>query len=770
YWGNNSSRFKRPLAVYGLMEIGIAATALLWIPGIEFYKDHYASFLTLLGDNRSLLTISKFIFSTSLLFLPTVLMGGTFPILAQYIGNGNTKFASRATVLYAINTLGAASGVFLAGFLLLIEYGVSSTYSIAIFLALSIGALAIILDWFKPKQYGSENIEVQESSQNKDIPFSSPSLTYSQFILIAFSSGLLALSAETIWTRMFAQVLQNSVYSFSAILVVFLIALGVGGLLSHVLVRIGLPIIPVLLTLLSLSAVLVGISPMIFSSLTNGLNYLASESSWGDYLRAIFKLSFLVVFVPTVILGAIFPFLLKASPKINLTPGKFVGKLVLFNSLGGTIGPIIAGFLLLDLIGLWNTIKIIAILYGVIAFIIAFTSSNKRKFQLMLIPIAAIAGVITLANPPIVQLEPDEKILNTWQSSDGVLTIVESGGNIQMRLDNFYTLGDSKSTLVEQMQGHIPLLIHPSPKQTLFLGMGTGITAGASLSHKVEQVEVVELVANVVPAAQQYFSLWTNGLFKDKRVNIIADDARNYLLGTEKKFDVIVGDLFTPWHAGTGSLYTVEHFKQVKSKLSEGGIFAQWLPMYQLTPESFNIIAATFSSVFPEVTVWRADFSSSGASIALIGQEKGSVLNQKVLEKNIVNVVGNSRGADHMAGLFYLGNLKAIKNRLSSIELNTDDRRTVEFKAPILSHQASVGGETFIVGNELESLLSSLAKRLPVNQDPYLINLPTNELKYVEVGLLYFRYQKLIVDKKIQEADSVLKQINVIAPSFLNKP
>jgi spermidine synthase len=341
-----------------------------------------------------------------------------------------------------------------------------------------------------------------------------------------------------------------------------------------------------------------------------------------------------------------------------------------------------------------------------------------------------------------------------------------------MRLDNFYVLGDSRSILVEQMQGHIPLLIHPKPKETLFLGMGTGITAGASLSHDVERVVVVELVSNVIPAAKQYFSPWVNNLFNDKRVEIIADDARNFLLGSTENFDVIVGDLFTPWHAGTGSLYTVEHFQQVKKRLKKEGLFAQWLPLYQLTPESFNIIAATFASVFPEVTLWRADFSGSRASIALIGQEKGSKLSQEVLKKNIANVVNvkdnaSNKPIDHMAGLFYLGNLDALKSRLIGIEVNNDDQRTIEFKAPILTQQANAGKQTYIVKQELENLLSTLATNLPVENDSYLSKLPPSELNYVKVGLLYFRYLQFINEENESEANNILEQIQLLASDFL---
>jgi spermidine synthase len=527
------------------------------------------------------------------------------------------------------------------------------------------------------------------------------------------------------------------------------------------------------MVLLYVGAIMVGLSPVVFNAATDGLGYVASRASWFEYLWAVFRLSILVVFPPTVIIGAVFPFLLKASPVINRQPGRFVGQLVLFNSLGSTVGPILAGFVLLNTLGLWSSIKIIAVTYGALAFLVASSVTGLKRVGWMGLPTVAIIGLIGLSSPPIVRLEVGENVLDAWQSSDGVVSVVKSAENIQMRLDNFYVLGDTRSALVEQMQAHIPLLLHPTPKRTLLLGMGTGITAGASLNHNVERVVAVELVSNVIRAAQRYFSPWVNGLFNDPRVEIIADDARNFLLGTPETFDVIVGDLFTPWHAGTGSLYTVEHFQLAKKRLAPGGLFAQWLPLYQLTPESFETIAATFASVFPVVTLWRADFSGTRASVALIGQEAGSRLDQEVLQQNIPNIVGDrdkaSNGTtNHMAGLFYLGNLEAVENRLSGIMLNTDDRRNVEFQAPILSQQANAGHETYIVGKELENLLTTLATNLPADQDVYLSNLPSSEIRYIEVGLQYYRYLQLIAAGKQREADKVFEQIRALAPDFLN--
>ena len=771
FLGNASVRFKRPLRVYGLMELGIALTAFLILPGLDLYERYYAWVVSFLGGSRSALFLAKFFFGALLLLPPTFLMGGTFPILAQYIGKDRRYLERRGTILYAVNTLGAALGAFFTGFYLIREYGVSSTYGLALILAASVGVLAIVLDKFLVSYSVAPTIpEVKPKPKNNTER--STKLSYTQFAVVAFFSGVLALSAETLWTRMFAQVLQNSVYSFSAILVVFLLALALGGFVAHLFVRSRMPSKSTLAILLSVSALLVGISPNVFNIATNGLGYLAMGASWYAYVWAVFKLAFLVVLPPTVVLGAVFPFLLKVAPMTDKPSGQLVGRLVLFNSIGSFVGPVLSGFVLLDTLGLWGGIKIVAVSYGILAVMASLSFYGRKKIGWALVPIAVIMGILVLKNPTIVRLDAEETLLDSWQSSDGVVSIVQVPKNIQMRLDNFYVLGDTGSLLVEQMQAHIPLLIHPAPKKVVFLGMGTGITAGAALHHEVEKVVAVELVSNVISAAQRYFAPWTNGLFNDERVTIVADDARNYLLGTHEQFDVIVGDLFTPWHAGTGSLYTLEHFKEAKKRLSPGGIFAQWLPMYQLTSENFDIIAATFVSVFPQVTLWRADFSGTRASIVLIGQEAGTPLDENTLRQNSVHIAGGQGGSikdDHMAGLFYLGNLDAVRNRLSVIRPNTDDKRSVEFEAPILSQQANAGRAKYITGTELENFLKELADNLPPEEDPYLSDLPPDEIRYIKVGSLYQGYIRLMNAGKDKEAKMILERIQLLAPDFLKK-
>ncbi len=767
FWGRRATRIARPLRAYGLLELGIAATALLCLPGLGFYEANYSWVTGLVGGHRGALIAFKFVFSVLLLLLPTALMGGTFPVLAQYAVPDGRELGKRGALLYAANTLGAAAGALLAGFYLLPALGVGRSYFVAVTLLAAVGVVSLVLD----ATQGGQRVRPQEPSPGSTQAPGSATIGRT-FAVVAVASGFLTLAVEVLWTRMFAQVLQNSVYSFSMILVMFLVALGIGGLLAHLLARMSWTSPVVLVGLLSLGGLMVGLSPTVFRWVTGELAYIAPRATWASYVATVARTVAVVVLPPAILIGTVFPFLLKAIAGAGRAPGPLVGRLVLLNSLGAVAGPIVAGYVLLNFFGLWLALKILALAFGALALFVWMSQTRERgSLTGGGLAVAGLLGVLALPSPPIVRLEPGEVLRDVWQASDGVVSVVERAGVVQMRLDNFYALGDSRSILVEQMQAHIPLLIHPQPSSALFLGLGTGLTAGASLSHDVEQVVAVELVPNVIRAARRYFSPLVNGLFVDPRVEIVADDARNFLLGATQQYDVIVGDLFTPWHAGTGSLYTVEHFQLVREHLAEDGLFAQWLPLYQLTPEGFETIAATFASVFPQVTVWRADFSSSRAVIALVGQEAGARLDDATLARNSRNVTGAAAASsddetDHMATLFYVGNLTPDGRRPSDIALNTDDRRVVEFGTPILSQEASAGRRPYVAGADLRRLINTIRAAVPAADDAYLSALPASEIRYADAGMLYFEVLGFREEGREAEAAAVMERLRSLVPAF----
>jgi len=157
------------------------------------------------------------------------------------------------------------------------------------------------------------------------------------------------------------------------------------------------------------------------------------------------------------------------------------------------------------------------------------------------------------------------------------------------------------------------------PRRVAFVGTATGITAGAALAHDVESIQLVELVPGVARAAERYFAAANRGVYADPRSRVALDDARNFWRHTPDRFDVVVADLFVPWRAGTGSLYTREHFRAVRDHLLPGGLFCQWLPLYQLSDAELAVIVATFSDVFETAGVFRGDFYGSFPIVALVG-------------------------------------------------------------------------------------------------------------------------------------------------------
>jgi spermidine synthase len=170
------------------------------------------------------------------------------------------------------------------------------------------------------------------------------------------------------------------------------------------------------------------------------------------------------------------------------------------------------------------------------------------------------------------------------------------------------------------------------------MGLGTGISAGGALFHPVQQITILELVPEVAAAARAHFADANLRILDQPQTRLIVEDARNYLRHTREKFEVIIGDLVVPWRAGEGALFTVENFRAGKNALAPGGIYCQWLPMFQLSEDEFRILLNTFLAVFPEAYLWRADFSPNETALALIGFAEGATLNAQTIHERLAQM------------------------------------------------------------------------------------------------------------------------------------
>jgi len=791
YWGLRASTLARPLLSYGLLELCITLSAVLYFVIYFAYDGVYPILFSFFENAPIVFTLAKFVLALLLLFPAAFFMGGTLPVMTQYLVRNRDTLGERASSLYAINTFGAASGAIVAGFYLPRVLGIDFSYLFAMGATLLVGVVAIGLG----RNAAAQEAGVPSVQNPGKVEEGIETIAPQKLSVLAWLSGFASLALQVLWVRMFAQVLHNSVYSYSAILSVFLIALALGAAIARNLARRQINANWFLPVLLSGIALLIGASPILFYFLTDGGVYLAGDENFFEYLFQIFLITTIVIGPPTVVTGILLPYLFKlaensleptknnpeltsTSPKlannVHRGPGETVGRLVTINTIGAILGSFAAGFILLDWIGLWSSIRAIAILYiGAALWLLiarpvksnadnstnSAYSSNIKKFAAKLMPIGAVLMLFTVLDSsqlPVVRIDAvgkNEKLLKVWEGADATVAVVQRDGHLRTKMNNWYTLGGTGDMTTQQMQTHLPLQLHPAPKQVFYLGLGTGITAGTALSYKVDEVVVTEIAPSAIHASKEFFSDYTNGLYDDPRVTVIAEDGRNVLRGSKNTYDLIISDLFIPWKAGAGNLYAVEHYEIAFKRLNADGMYAQWLPLYQLTKEEFSIIAHTMQEVFPTVSIWRGNFSGNTAVVALVGHQSASVLSPDapLVASSILALREHSNGQGDRVPLMahYAGTLRADDTRLSSAPLNTDSHRRIEYLAPINHRREKAGKVDWFIGQPMLDFIGPYLSEQALSVDPFLLNMDSAWHEAIRAG--YYLQASFVAKDRGQE-------------------
>lgn len=374
--------------------------------------------------------------------------------------------------------------------------------------------------------------------------------------------------------------------------------------------------------------------------------------------------------------------------------------------------------------------------------------ARARSIVPLVVFLMLISG-LDASRLPVVRLDPigrAECLVDVWEGGSATVAVVRRGEDLAIKVDNYYTLGSTRGQALEQRQAHFPLLMHPDPKRVFFIGMGTGITAGAALAHPVERILVAELLGDAIDAARRYFGPYTQGLFDDPRVRIIQEDGRHHLSATDESYDLIVGDQFIPWNAGNAGLFALEHFRNVSDRLADGGLFAQWIPLYQVSEREFGVIARTFIEVFPDATLWRGDFLPEGPIVALVGRNRAQALDSRsILQRaRTLGAAGESAVSSLPDPdtppllLYYAGNLAQARVLFADFPLNTDDRPYLEFGAARTQRAEAAGRGDWLVGERLIDFFERLLAAAPVAGDPHLAGLEPDQRQAVHAGLEIF--------------------------------
>jgi spermidine synthase len=443
--------------------------------------------------------------------------------------------------------------------------------------------------------------------------------------------------------------------------------------------------------------------------------------------------------------------------------GQAVGRLTAVNTIAAAAGALGTSFLLLPHYGLWQSFVLFATAYWLVGAVglrskpMQPRRSSATPWLRAAVFVIMFLAAFSVTSWPQSVVPKSARLLYERETPYGLINVLEgSGGELQLRENNHYVLGGSVGAGSEFRQGRLPLLLHPAPLEVCFLGLATGVTASAALADPaVKRTTAVELVPEVVTAAR-LFGAYNAGVMDDPRVQIVANDARHYLYATPRQFDVIVSDLFVPWHSQTGYLYTVEHYRAARARLKPGGLFCQWLPLYQVGSRECAMIADSFASVFPVTTLWRGELGVDGAPLlALVGSEAPLKLDGAALQARLATLADPSWGSDKFLETpeawmqLYVGTwpapgsagiLPVSSNKDDGQDvhptslLNTDDHPRVEFLAPISNRQ-----NVMLKGARLSEYYVDVLSRLGAGGLAYTprpgmpaLSLPANQLRQLQ--------------------------------------
>jgi spermidine synthase len=723
--GKVADRIKNAVGAYALAEaaIGLYALAVPWL--IHFYPGLNHWLWATFGDHYTLLSLLRFLASAALLIVPTTLMGATLPLLSRYFVSRPFEFGRvslRLGTLYAVNIFGGVSGSFLAGFISLPLIGVRNTNFLAASFDMSLAAAIVIAQRMRnrwpaaPKGPSVDELAAQANPTENNLPVISPAAR--RAVLFAFAvSGATAMTLQVLWTRALAVIIGSSIFSFTIILLAFLIGLGTGSAaFGRLAQRFRDPVRS--LAMLHLGIVgAIGLSYLITDRLPYVFTYLlASTSITADaVLVCQFTLACIAVLPSTFLMGAIFPITVRVVTASLGRVGRDVGSAYALNTVGAIVGSFLSGFVVLPQLGLQKGIYVSAVLdLGLAALLFAVSTSLPRSRRLLGMATAVGMALLALALPrwnltdfsigffrvsmarDYIEMVEHRHQKKKWQRpklvyyKDGIATTVsvDQWGKVFSMKNNGKVDASNDADMPTQISvGLLPLLLYQNdhaPKVAL-VGFGSGVTAGAVTQYPIASLEVVELEPAIYEASH-FFDNVNQRPLENPKVHALAGDGRNFLSQRSDLFDIIISQPSNPWITGVSNLFTREYFQDIKARLRDDGIFCQWAQLYEMAPWNIKAIYRTLAEEFPYVMVFAAEDLSSDT--ILIASRHPIDLDVRRIARAFENPVTAAEAkragfaSPHDVPAFLLLGPEELRSFTAGARINTDDNALIEFAAP----------------------------------------------------------------------------------------
>ncbi len=700
---------RHPLRIYAVLEFGIGLIGIALLFSMPVIERIYA----VIGAEGLTGFIVRGAISAVCLLPPTILMGATLPAAARWL-ESSPRGVSWLGFLYGGNTVGAVIGCFLAAFYLLRIHDIQVATFMAALINGTIALVALILA-------GRASHRPIPETPAKTPP-ESPQGTWLIYITIGLS-GMCALGAEVVWTRLLSLLLGGTVYTFAIILAVFLAGIGIGSSVGSAIARTTTrPRALFGWCQILLAAAIAWTAFMISRSLPYWPidTYIVTASSTAFQLDIV--RCFWAILPPSLLWGVSFPLALAAAAPRHKDPGHLVGKTYASNTIGAIAGSLGFSLFIIPQFGTQNAQRLLigmSVLAGSLLLVSDLNPFRKspgvkqrpRSFSRTLMPrLGIFIFIFTVTALLIASLAKIPWELIAYgrrmpvKMGKATLYYVREGMNSSIAVSktkegflNFHVggkvvasnnIGDMR---LERMLGHLPALLHPNPQSVLVVGCGAGITAGAFVLYpEIERIVICEIEPRIPETAGSYFGSENHFVIEDPRVEIVIDDARHYIQQTKETFDIITSDPIHPWLKGSAALYSKEYFQLCRERLKPGGVVTQWVPLYESSLAAVKSELATFFDVFPQGSVWSNDLGGLGYDIVLAGQESAQPINvdklQRRLESDnhrrvaeVLNKIAMGTAVDLLST--YAGRGPDLKPWLRDAQINRDRNLRLQYLA-----------------------------------------------------------------------------------------
>jgi spermidine synthase len=621
--GRAADVVSRPLRVYGFLELSLALVSTAVTEFLFRWATWVGWIAPFLGLTSPLRLPTIVLLSLMTLLLPTILMGATLPFLVRFLVHSKDQLARRVGILYGVNTLGAATGALLVGFVLIGMLGVAGSSSFGSLLYACIGCLALIA--------ARRERPIPDRGRNRAPAgtIATPAIGANILLWSFAASGFVSIAYEVVWFRMLINASNSCVYAFSGMLGTYLLGLVLGSLICAIFLAhrkdrlLRYFALAQLLTAsgATFSLAMLGqtrafaswLSPLISALIPSGAQAILGGNA------SFFLICLLVLLVPTTLLGIGFPLASELTVQKMDVLGHRIGKLYALNTVGGVLGSLAAGFVLIPNLGSQWTIATLISANMVLFLVITVFHRGLRGDRTLWRQFAATSGVLLLAflffGPRYLEKElttfTGAEVKEWRESRDATFVVLEyrdeAAGRYQQLLVNSKSYANNRPEGRRYMaaMAHYPVLLHRNPSQSAaVICVGTGTTLGAITDYdELRSISAVDLTKDVFDFAT-YFTPLNKRFYEDPRVHKIVADGRHFLLSTDDAFDVITLEPPPPLDAGVVNLYSEEFYALAKRRMRQGGVIAQWVPLDMERGVLSKMILKAMLRKFAHVSLW----------------------------------------------------------------------------------------------------------------------------------------------------------------------